>query len=215
MKSLIISSFVVSLIFAGCATTQVTESPSDQPELVTMTSLPLVAQNFPTNGLRFKVLFHVMGNGSVTEVRILGSSGDADWDRAAIDSMKQWHFATDKLQNAPAGRWIRNTIILQVQEPTVLTLGELNAGSQQEADSLYALLQNGSDFDALIKQVIQGASNPIGRFIGAVDIARFPKHVRDQVRQLSINEFSRPVRIGSSYTIYKRYKPDGLVDLPQ
>jgi len=215
MKSLIISSFIVSLILAGCATTQVAEPPSDQPELVTMTSLPIVAANFPTNGLKLKVLFHVMGNGSVTEVRFLGSSGDPDWDHAAIDSMKLWHFATDKLDNAQAGRWIRNTIILQVQEPTVLTLGELNANSQQMADSLYALLQNGSDFDTLIKQTAQGASNPIGRFIGAVDIARYPKHVRDQVRRLGIDDFSRPIRIGSNYTIYKRYKPDDPMNLPQ
>jgi TonB family protein len=215
MRPLIISSFAVLLILAGCTTTQVANSPADQPELVTMTSLPLVAPNFPTNGLRLKVLFHVMGNGSVAEVRFLGSSGDPDWDHAAIDSMKQWRFVMENLDSAQAGRWIRNTIILQVQEPTVLTLGELNAKSQQMADSLYALLQNGSDFDALIKQVTPGTSSPIGRFIGAVDIARYPKHVRDQIRQLGINEISRPIRVGTNYTIYKRYKPDGLLDLPQ
>jgi TonB family protein len=215
MKSQIVSSFIVLLILAGCATTKQAETPSDQPELVSMTSLPLVTANFPTNGLKLSMLFHVQGDGSVTEVKMLGSSGDPEWDRAAIDSMKLWRFAENHLDNSVAGRWIRNTIILQLQELTVLTLGELAVNNQQAADSIYALLQNGSDFDALIKQNAQGTSTYLGRYIGAVDIAIFPKRVRNELRRLGLNDFTPPLRIGSKYTIYKRYKPDGPIDLPQ
>lgn len=214
MKSQIIFTFSALLILAGCATTKSPESPSDQPELVSMTSLPLVAPNFPTNGLKLNVLFHVQGDGSVSEVKMLGSSGDPDWDRAAMDSMKQWHFTPSRLDSTAHGGWIRNAIILQVQESTILTLGELSTGSQQGADSLYALLQNGSDFDVLMKQTVQGSTATLGRYIGAVDIAIFPKHVRDELRKLGLNECSRPIRIGSKYTIYKRFRPDGLMDTP-
>jgi TonB family protein len=215
MKNQMIPLFFVMLMLAGCATTKQMELPSDQPELITMTSLPPVARMIPANGLKLNILFHIRGDGSVTKVRMLGSSGDPDWDRSAIDSMRQWRFTANELDRLDAGQWIRNTIILQVQEPTIMTLGELTVGSQPEADSLYFLLQHGSDFDALLRQVAPGASAPIGRFIGSIDIAKYPKHVRDELRKLGRNEITRPLRVGATYVIYKRYKPDGLQDLPQ
>jgi TonB family protein len=215
MKSLLICLSVIVLTLIGCATSSQTPSPSEQPEIVNMTSLPPVAPNFPTNGLKLNILFHVKGDGSVTEAKMLGSSGDPAWDRAAVDSMKLWRFTPKPLDGSSTGQWIRNTIILQLQELTVLTLGELAVGNQQGADSLYSLLQNGSDFDALMKQIGQGSSASFGRYIGAVDIARYPKHVRDALRKLGVNDFTRPIRIGSKYTIYKRYQSDGPIDLPQ
>jgi TonB family protein len=150
MKSVIVA-LCSMLLLAGCATTKETESPSEQPELISMTALPPVAPNFPTNGLKLNILFHVKGDGSVTDVRMLGSSGDPSWDHFAIDSMKQWRFTANRSDSISNERWIRNTIILQVQEPVVLTLGVLTVGSQQEVDSLYALLHNGTDFDVLSK----------------------------------------------------------------
>ena len=215
MKFQIICSFVVVLILAGCATTQQPETQSEQPELITMTSLPPVSTNYPASGLKLKILFHIRDDGSVTEVKMIGSSVDPDWDRVAIDSMKKWQFAPFRSQGSGAERWIRNTIILQVQEPTVLTLGELSASSQEAADSLYALVDNGSEFEPLMKQVVSGTSELQGRFIGAVDIARYPKHVRDALRKLGLNQMTHPLRIGSRHVIFKRYKPDGIEDLPQ
>ena len=214
MKTLIVVLFAVAMIFYGCSTTQQAESNADQPEIISMTSLPPVAPNFPTNGLRLKILFHISGSGSVMDVKLLSSSGDPDWDHTAIDSMKQWRFAATNIDSLSSGRWIRNTIVLQVQEPLVLTLGELTVDNQSMADSLYSLLQNGSNFDAISKQVLPGGSAPIGRFIGAVDIARYPKHVRDELRKLVLNDCTHPLRIGSKFTIFKRYKPDGIFDIP-
>jgi TonB family protein len=214
MKLQLISIFVLIFLFVGCGTSQQTESPSDQPELISMTSLPPVAPGFPTNGLKINVLFHANSDGSVTEVRMLGSSGDPAWDRSAVDSMRQWRFAPYQVSGSPSSRWIRNTIILQVQEPTILTLGELTAATPQEADSLYSLLRGGMDFDTLAKQVVAGTSTMVGKFLGVVDIARYPKHVRDELRKLALNEITPPLRIGAKYKIYKRYMPDGPVDMP-
>jgi TonB family protein len=215
MKLQIISVCALIFLLVGCGTSQQTESPSDQPELIIMTSLPPVAPGFPTNGLKINVLFHATSDGSVTEVRMLGSSGDPVWDRSAIDSMKQWRFAPYQVSGPPSSRWIRNTIILQVQEPTILTLGELTVATQQEADSLYTLIRGGMDFDAISKQIAAGTSTALGKFLGMVDIARYPKHVRDELRKLALNEITPPLRIGSKYKIYKRYMPDGPADMPQ
>lgn len=207
--------FLLAFIIIGCAANQQTESPSQQPELISMTSLPSIAPTSSTIGLKLNVLFHVKGDGWVTEVKLLGSSGDPEWDRAAVDSMKQWRFTANHFDSLSAGQWIRSMIVLQVQEPTVLTLGEMSVDTPQAADSLYALIQTGTEFEVLSKQVAPGASTPIGKFLGAVDIARYPKHVRDSLRRLGMNDCTHPIRIGSKFTIFKRYKPDGTLDLPQ
>jgi len=209
MKYQVVFFTIVLVLVAGCATTQ-PASPSEQPELVAMTSLPPVSAMYPSNGLKLNVLFHVRGDGSIIDVKLMGSSGDADWDRAATDSMKQWRFAPLTQDNVAVERWVRNTIILQVQEPTVLTLGELNASTQQDADSLHTLLDAGSDFNELMKQVVPGSTEPRGKFLGAVDIARFPRHVRDALRKLGFNQVTSPLRVGTTYVIYKRYKPDPI-----
>lgn len=214
MKHQLLPGIIFSLLFVGCATTQ-PETSADQPELVSMTSLPPVSTTYSMSGLKLNILFHLQNDGSVSEVKMMKSSGDPDWDRAAVDSMKLWRFTPSNAEKHGTERWIRNTIILQVQEPTVLTLGDLKAPSQQEADSLYALLQSGSDFETLQKQSEPGLSNPRGKFLGAVDIARYPKHVRDALRKLGLNEVTNPLRIGTSYVVFKRYKPDGLQETQQ
>ncbi len=170
---------------------------------------------FPSTGLRLKMMFHIKHDGSIVEAKMMNSSGDPTWDKGAVDSMMKWQFsALPASDNAP-DKWIRNTVILQVQEPTILTLGQLVSANQQVADSLYGLLKGGTDFDALIKQVPSGATQPLGRFLGAVDIARYPKAVRDALRKLGINEFTAPIRVGNEYVVYKRYMPDGLDENPQ
>ena len=213
MKSLIIFLVLVTTMLLGCGTMRQANQDVEQPELITMSSLPPATPSFSANGLKLNILFRVLGDGSVVEVKMLGSSGDPDWDRAVIDSLKQWHFAENRFDSQGTGRWIRNTIVLQVQEATVLTLGELTVGSQKEADSLYALLESGSNFETLIKQVPAGSTTAIGRVLGAVDIARYPKHVRDNLRKLAVNDYTHPVRMGSKYTIFKRYKSEVLQDL--
>jgi TonB family protein len=212
MKQLVVCLLipVIVLMVVGCATTRQPEAPSDQLELVTMTSLPPVSTMYPASGLKFKMLFHVRGDGSVSEVKMLGSSGDPDWDKGAIDSMSRWQFTPFQPGNAAADRWIRNTIILQVQEPIVLNLAELSTMNQQTADSLYNLIDRGADFDALIRQAISGGKDPMGKLVGEVDIARYPKLVRDVLRKLGTNQTSPPLRIGAKFTIFKRYVPDGL-----
>ncbi len=208
--------FATFLLFvSGCASTQQVTVPADQPELVSMTSLPPISSLFPASGLKFKMLFHVKHDGTVMEVKMMNSSGDPNWDKGAADSMARWQFSAFPASDTSPDKWIRNTVVLQVQEPTILTLGVLIASSQQAADSVYGTLKAGADFDALIRQVPPGATQPQGRFIGAIDIARYPKVARDALRRLGINDFTGPIRVGFVYLIYKRYQPDGLEDPPQ
>jgi len=208
MKQTFLSVILLSIVLAGCATTQ-PEATSSRTELISMTSLPSISAMYPMSGLKLNVLFHIRADGSIEEVRLMKSSGDPDWDKAAIDSMKLWRF-TPFTDNQPTdGHWVRNTIVLQVQAPTILTLSEITASTLEEADSLYGLVQGGSDFDKLYQQIAPGSSEPRGKFLGATDVARYPKHVRDALRTLGINEVTKPLRIGGKFLLFKRYKPDG------
>jgi TonB family protein len=154
-----------------------------------------------------EVLFLVHGDGSVEEVRLVESSGDPAWDHSAADSMKQWKFAFATPDSTLEAQWVRTTLIVQVQEPIVMTLGELTAGTRREADSLYALLLQGADFTTLAKTVRQDAPNQCGWFLGATNISKYPPHIREALRSLALNGLTPPLQIDSRYAIFKRLEP--------
>jgi TonB family protein len=214
MKYVLFITACALLTFLGCATTPPAETTTPQMELFSMTSLPTLPTRFPAGGLKLNVIFRVLDNGTVAELKLLSSSGDENWDRAAADSMKHWHFTPSPEPGPPTGRWMRNVVVVQVQEPTLLTLGQLTAQSKQEADSVYALLEGGADFDAMLKQTRPGSAEPIGFYYGTIDIARFPQQVRVEVQRLGVNSYTEPIRVGAHYFIYKRYSGDHSRFLP-
>ncbi len=201
------------MLLAGCAITR--EISVDQPELISMSSLPPTPPSSTITQLRLNVLFHILRDGTVADARILGSSGYPLWDAAAVDSMKQWRFAPALDDTSPTGWWMRYTLVVGIQEPIMMNLGELVMSNQGEADSVYQLLQSGVVFDTLARHVREGSAIDAVRYIGIVDIARYPGHVRDELRKLAEGSFTHPVRVGHNYIIYKRFKPDITMNLPQ
>ncbi len=208
---LIVSAVLIPLI--GCAPSP-PESTAPQMEIVSMTGLPTLPERFPAKDLRLNTLFRVLNDGSVAEARFLNSSGDVAWDKAAIDSIMEWHFTPLNQPDATNGRWIRNVIIVQVQEPTVITLGQLTSANRQEADSVYSLLEHGADFDALLKKARPDSPEATGVYFGTVNIAIFPPQVRVVLQKLGIDKYTEPIRVGTKYCIYKRYAGDGSRFLP-
>jgi TonB family protein len=203
MKKIII---LMLVLLAGCCGSRQVTIPEDSPDIISMTALPPYAYSLREIQLRLIVFFHLMDDGSVADVRLQSTSGDSEWDAAAIDSMKQWRFTELSPTSPPGGRWIRRAIVVQVQEPIVMTLGELVTDRKEEADSLYALLRSGIDFYTLAKRIREGTTTETGRFIGDVDIARFPEQVRNEVRKLRVNRFTHPIRVGDKYVIYQRFE---------
>jgi len=197
---------VTLLLFIGCATTQHAPTPSGQQELVAMTPLPPLASISFLGGLKLNAMFRLQNDGSVAEVKLLRSSGDPSWDAGAIDSMKQWRFAPLPQDTAPADHWIRFAIVVQVQEPVVMNLGEISSPDQREADSLYVLLQHGASFDSLARRGRQAGSPETDWFFPSVNIARYPQYVREQLAGLRANTFTRPLRVGTKYMIYQRFR---------
>lgn len=186
---------------AGCAHTR--ELEVAPPELIRISSLPSISSFTQNERLTINVLFRVLVDGEVAEVRILGTSGDPAWDAAAKDSMRGWRF--HRIAGCPPeGTWIRNALVVQAEEQRFMSLGELVMTGEREADSLHALLESGVAFESLAR-MHTATSEP---YTALTDIARFPRKVRDVLRKLRVDEFTRPIRVGGNYVIYKRFRLD-------
>jgi len=198
------------VLLAGCIATQpVSTIPAvDQPDLLSMTPFPPFPHAFPSGGLKLGASLHVLENGTVSEARLVGSSGSREWDSMAVESIKQWRFNPARQNGVPVESWYRQAILVQPYEPMVRYLGELVSASQQEADSLFGLIENGTEFEVLARQS-QLSARDHGGYLGAVDLAVFPNHVRSELKKLNENEVSHPLRLGDKYVIYKRFKKDG------
>jgi TonB family protein len=193
MKYTIAVLLVVLLVFAGCAVTQQIEVPAEQVELISATPLPPLKSISYAGGVKLSLLLHVVQDGTIESAKMLGSSGDDQWDSLALRSIKQWRFSAPRRDSVPTDVWVRQPVIVQVQEPIVMTVGELISADLHEADSLYALLEKGHALDTLFKHTP-----------GAVDIFIYPQRVRDQLKKLREGEITRPLRVGDKYVIYKR-----------
>lgn len=210
MKKLLV---VFLVLIAGCGTSQIPQTTGEQPEVISMAPLPPYPSTIPLAGLRFTVMMHVLEDGSVGEASMVGSTGVPEWDSLAIQSVKLWKFQPARQNNKPVASWLRQAIVVQVQEPIIMYLGELVMAQKESADSLYALLTNGTSFEALAKQSV-AASRDHGGYLGAVDLAIFPKNVRDQLKVLDIGDITKPIKVGSDYVIYKRFKQGGPDNVP-
>ena len=204
MKHIITSLLVLPLIFSACAIPRQAELPATQLELINMTPLPPI--KFPSfaGGLKLNVLLHVMQDGTVETVRMLGSSGDADWDSLALQVMKQWRYAIPRRDGVPVDAWFRQLVVVQIQEPIEMTIGELATSSLHEADSLYSLLEKHADLDTLFRHAF-----------GTVNIMAYPQQVREKLKKLDENEFTAPLRVGEEYVIYKRFSRSAAKDRPR
>jgi TonB family protein len=198
----------VMVFLIGCGAMQLAEVPTEAPELVRMTPLPPIDSVIPWGGLKLLVMLHVMKDGTVGEVRMVESSGVSEWDSLALQSIRHWQFTPGRRDGVPADLWIRQPVAVKPRDATILALGELVCATKQEADSLHVLLENGADFDTLAMHSSIAPSRRQGGFLGAVNIAVYPQHVRKELQRLGQGEITPPLRVGGSYIMYRRYRND-------
>ena len=183
------------LLLSGCSATQQVAEPAERVEIISMTPLPPIMSLSQITGMKLNVLMHVLKDGTVENIRMLGSSGDAEWDSLALQSMKQWRYAPPHREGVLTDLWFRQLVVVQIQEPIVMTIGELVCSSSREADSLYSLLGRGVDLDHLFRQKMT-----------TLDIHTYPQKVRNHLKDLGKDEHAAPLRVGENYMIYKRFR---------
>jgi hypothetical protein len=205
MRTTTLFFLVAALLFAGCSSSRMTTVPESQTEIISLSPLPVLT-TATAFGVRLVVMFHITPDGVPSEVVFVRSSGDASWDGPAIDSMMQWRFTPLTAGKEKVDRWIKYAVVVQVQEPTILRLAEMVTSSQWKADSLYALLKQGADFESLARSALRGGTDEYWKPAEAVNLARFPSHVRDALCPLRSDDVTEPIRIGLSYVIFKKYR---------
>lgn len=196
---------IAVLLFAGCVTPYQTTAPESQSELISMTPLPPMTSMATAFGVKLAAVFHVRPDGSTQDVTLLRSSGDSEWDRPAIDSMKQWRFIPLTSDKPREDRLIRLAVVVQVQDPVIIRLAEMVFPSKARADSMYMLLRAGAGFETLAAQTLAGGPEGSWKPVSPVNLVRFPRHVRETLCRLQTNEISEPIRIGLEYVIFKKY----------
>jgi TonB family protein len=198
------------LTLIGCHATQQSTVLPTQPQLLRSTPLPPLTSPTAVLGLKLNVMFRILSDGTVGEVNLLTPSGDPKWDTLALRSMKQWRFTRIHHDGGPAETWVRYPVLVQpqIKEPVVMTLGELSAATEREADSLYTLIENGADFDALALNAPGTSAGDQKSYLRTLDIASYPSAVRDDLRRLREEEVTRPLRVDNRFVIYKRYRDE-------
>jgi TonB family protein len=195
--------FLVGLL--GCGTPYEVARDIEPPELISYAPLPPLPSVPSNRMMRLKVILCVREDGTVDQARLLTPSGDPSWDTLAERSILLWRYAPPMRNGVPTDVWIHQQIVVQFDDPILMSLSRLSAFSQSQADSLYALLEKGTDFDTLVRLFGAGSDERSG-FFGTVDIRTFSPRVREALRDLHEGEFTHPIRTGNSYVIYKRLK---------
>lgn len=157
--------------------------------------------------MRFNVKILVLKDGTVGDVKLLESSGDAEWDSLALHSIMKWQFVPARADGRPMDVWVRQPLVVQLRDPIIRVLAGLVSATEHEADSLYSLVEHGMDFDSLLRQAVQ-VSGERGRALGAVDISVYAPPLRDELLRLREGEVSRPLRFGDGFILYKRLKKE-------
>ena len=197
----------LTILLAGCSAIPQTETPIKPPELVKSARLPPILSVFPGEGMRFNVKILVLKDGTVGDVKLLESSGDAEWDSLALHSIMKWQFVPARADGRPMDVWVRQPLVVQLRDPIIRVLAGLVSATEHEADSLYSLVEHGMDFDSLLRQAVQ-VSGERGRALGAVDISVYAPPLRDELLRLREGEVSRPLRFGDGFILYKRLKKE-------
>ncbi|TVQ66334.1 MAG: TonB family protein [Balneolaceae bacterium] len=202
MQSIIISACLLTALVSshalvGCTAQRETASP------VKTTELPVYEGEEEKDQLEFSVLFLLSEDGSVEDLQLISSSGDARWDSAAVDSLKNWRFPPP---SDPEEKLVRRTVRVEIVPSEILNLGELVFQDKNDADLMYSRLRAGASFERMVRETRKGNTIAIeGRFRAEVETAEYPIEISKLLIQLEEGRFSRPVQVNDKFIIFKRY----------
>ena len=195
---------LAALLLCGCATFEPPDPSQSLPEVIYQSSLP--PWPFHTNKVSLNMTFriHVAADGTVNNVIIETTSGSKDWDALAATQVRKWRYSPALMNGQPAALWLRQTITMHFGEPLYMEIAELSCPEETLADSLYALLLAGASFDSLARQFSVSDSRTRGGVVGEIDVHTLTSRISREVTALHRGEFTKPLKRGRQYVIYKR-----------
>ena len=203
MKSLIL--IVPLALFSACSSTeQITDLTL--PQLLYQHPLPPFPKQIFSVPLRIDLEIYVAKNGSVEDARVLAGSGSTAWDSATAVSIRQWKYTPARNGEKPISIWLHQTAIVTFSDPKYLSLAEILCSSSEDADSAYAMLEQGVEFADIVMRYSVADSRDRNGLIGTVNIQVFPEPVKKILARLESSQFTKPTRFGEHYAIFKRLK---------
>ena len=176
------------------------------PKLLIQTPLPPIPITLTQPVFELEIVMFVEEDGTVGKTRMLKGSGDGTWDSLALTTMKQWRFTPARMDNKPVGSWFHMKSTLRYANPVHMSLAEILCTTADEADTVYAALDNGQNFNELAMKFSVDPSREMNGVLGDVDINMYPENIRKQLNRLTVNDFTRPMQYGDLYAIFKRLK---------
>jgi parvulin-like peptidyl-prolyl isomerase len=189
--------------FFGCSSMK-QSSEGSTPQVLIQSQLPQIPASIQKPVFELEVVMFVMEDGTVGKTRMLKGSGDAEWDSLVLSSIKQWRFTPARMDNKPVGSWFHMQSILRYADPQYMKLAEILCTSPEEADSVYKVIEQGKNFNDLAMHYSVDPSREMGGLLGDVNINVFPEYIRRPLSKLSMNEFTKPIKYGDLYAIFKR-----------
>ncbi len=195
---------ILPICLLACSTSR--EAKSDVPvQLIEKTMLPDFEDSAHPVRNRLKVMIRLNPDGSVDEARILNPVDYPEWNAAAIDSIKKWRFALLSPEEYPEGVVFQCSIKIElILESEIVTTGELWFDSRAKADSVYDQLRAGRDFFDFVTSLQLDESLEVVFYQRTMEVGNYPRQARKVVDRLRAEDFSKPVRIGSHYVIYRK-----------
>jgi TonB family protein len=198
--------FFLCLVFlAGCSSMEQI-SDGSVPKLLIQSPLPPFPETLTQPVFELEIVMFIMEDGTVGKTRMLKGSGDAAWDSLALSTMKQWRFTPARMDNKPIGSWFHMKSTLRYANPQHMNLAEILCTTDEEADSVYDLIEKGQNFNELAMRYSVDPSREMSGMLGDIDINMYPENIRKRLSKLTINDYTKPIPYGDLYAIFKRLK---------
>ena len=203
MKPLVL--FFILVFFAGCSSSE-QSTDFTLPELLMQAPLPVFSERIRRgeSQLRLDLKILVAKDGSVRDVVFLNGSGTIAWDTIAAVAIRQWRYSPARYNNQPIQLWLRQTAIVRFAEPLYIFLAEIVCNTQEAADSAYNLLEHGSHFAEVTLLYSVVPSREKKGVLGEINIGLYTETIKRILADLEIEHYSKPVKYGSQYVIFKR-----------
>ena len=193
-------------ITPGCTVFQPDETTLIQPKLLKQSELPVLRESLFSDRFEFYCEMLINTNGDVERAKLLTGSGDETWDSLAALSLLDWKYTPAIYGGHPIKLMVRRKIKVVFVEPKVLSLTEIQLDNLAQADSVYHALLSGTDFTSLVLKYSISPTREKKGFLGDVNIKHFSDNISVALSELDEGEFTKPLRYGEHYIIFRRSK---------
>lgn len=204
MKRLFFLLFLLAL--SACSLFKPTGNLTTEPILIKQAPLPEIPASLQYQDFSFICEMLIDENGNVESARLIEGSGDKSWDSLTVLSLLNWQFSPLVHETVPLKKLIRRRVNVIFTEQNQIELAEIIINSLAEAESIYTALTKGENFYKLAEQYSISDSKINRGKLGKVDIHLYSKYISRVLEKLKVNEFTKPVRYGKYFAIFKRLK---------